>query len=209
MMNSKISAATCPQCGGPVNLSANKCEYCGVQFFVTNLAYLDRFDKKGINNYITHYKQLLKDEPDNGELNCAMGICYLDLGLHDLAIKNFDKAIEQIPDYADVYYYYAIAHMKGKRPKVLTLPEIRKVEDYLNAAIQIDDRKSKYYYLWAIIKYDFYIKNGFRITSPTFEELISEANNRSYEQVEVEKMLERVPVNDLGLLNVLKRTERR
>jgi len=204
-MKGNIKVETCPQCGAPVKLGVNKCEYCGAEFLVTSLAYLDKFDKAGINKYINHFKQLLKDNPDDGELNCAMGICYLDLRLYDLASKYFAKAIEQIPDYGDAYYYYALALFKGRRPKILTLTEIRKIEEYLNAAIQIDNTKSKYYYLWALIKHDFYIKNGLKVNPPIFEELISQTDNKTYEQTEIEKMLQRVPINDQELINLVRR----
>ncbi len=130
----------------------------------------------------------------------------MDLGLYDLASKYFAKVIEQIPDCGDVYYHYALTLFKGKRPKVLPLTEIRKIEDYLNAAIQIDDSKSKYYYLLALIKHDFYIKNGLRINPPTYRELISEADSRPYERSEVEKMLQHVPINDPYLIDLLTRS---
>jgi len=204
-MNVNIKVETCPQCGAPVKLGASRCEYCGAEFIVTSLAYLDKFDKTGINKYINYYKQKLKDNPDDGELNCAMGICYLDLGLYDLATKYFAKALEQIPDYADVYYYYALALLKGKRPKLLGLTTIRKIEDYLNAAIQIDNTKSKYYYLSALIKHDFYIKNDLSVSPPTFEELITKAGSLQYEEVEIEKMLNRVAVKGQYLMDVVRR----
>jgi len=204
-MNANIKVETCPQCGAPAKLSAGRCEYCEAEFLVTSLAYLDRFDKAGINKYINHYKQLLESSPGNGELNCAMGICYLDLGLYDLASKYFAKAIDQIPDYGDAYYYRALALLKGKRPRVLTLKEIKEAEDYLSAAIQIDDSKSRYYYLWALLKHDYYIKNGLRVSPPTFEELIGEANSKPYDKSDIEKMLQRVPINDQYLLDIVRK----
>jgi len=202
-MSGNLKVESCPQCGAPIKLGLSKCEYCEAEFLVTSLAYLDKFDRTGINKYINHYKQLLKENPDDGELNCAMGICYLDLGLYDLATKYFAKAVEQIPDYGDSYYYYALALLKGKRPKVLSLTEIKNIEAYLNAALQIDNSKSRYYYLWALIKHDFYIKNGLRLNPPTFEDLIGEANVRPYEKKEIEKVLQRVPINDQYLINLL------
>lgn len=204
-MGEDIKVLQCPQCGATAKLNINKCEYCGSEFIVTNLAYLDKFDKTGINKYINHYKQLLKVTPDNGEYNCAMGICYLDLKLFDLATKYFAIAIEQMPDNSDAYYYYAIALLKGRRPKILTLKEIEKIESYLSAATQIDSNKSKYFYLLALIKYDFYIANGLRINPPTFEELISEGNSKPFEKQENEKMLQRVPVGDTQILSLLRR----
>ncbi len=134
-----------------------------------------------------------------------MGICYLDLKLYDLATKYFVIAIEQMPDNSDAYYYYAIALLKGRRPKILTLKEIEKIESYLGAAMQIDSNKSKNYYLLAIIKYDFYVANGLRVNPPTFEELIREGNSKPFEKKEVEKMLQRVPVGDAQILSLLRR----
>lgn len=205
MINGNIKVETCPQCGAPVKLGAKKCEYCEAEFIVNSLAYLGKFDKTGINKYVNHYKKLLKDNPGNGELNLAMGICYLDLGLYDLATKFFSKAIEQIPDYGDAYYYYALALIKGRKPKVLTLTEIKKIEEYINAAIQIDNSRSKYYYLWALIKYDFYMKNGLRMSPPNFEKLIEEGNSKDYDRQEIDKMLQKIPVNDEKILSVIRR----
>jgi tetratricopeptide (TPR) repeat protein len=202
-MTANIKVEVCPQCGAPVKLSSSKCEYCSAEFLVTSLAYLDKFDKNGINKYISQYKQMLKDDPDNGEVNLAMGICYLDLGLLDLATKFFGKAIESIPDSADAYYYQAIAQLKGRRPKVLGLTDIRKVEEYLNAAIQLDNSRAKYYSLWALVKYDFYLKNGMKMNPPTLDELLTELSTRQSEKGEVEKMLRRVPVDDSEILSLI------
>lgn len=204
-MGERVQVETCPQCGAPAKLNINKCEYCDAEFIITSLAHLDKFDKAGINKYINNYKQLLKNDPNNGEYNCAMGICYLDLKLYDLAIKYFAIAIEQIPDNGDAYYYYALALLKGRRPKVLTLKEVQLIESYLGAAMQIDSNKSRYYYLWALIKYDFYIANGLRVNPPTFEELISEGNSKPFEKEEIGKMLQRVPVGDIQILSLFRR----
>lgn len=203
-MSENTKVLTCPQCGAPIKPGVNKCEYCGAEFFVTSLAYLDKFDKKGTNKYINYYRQLLKNNPNNGEANCGMGICYLDLKLYDFAIKYFAKAIEQIPNFSDVYYYYALALFKGRKPKILTLSEIRKIEEYLNTAIQIDDTKAKYYYLLAFVKYDFYMKNGLKVNPPTFKELIDQASNRSCNKIEIDKILQRMPITDKYLINLVK-----
>lgn len=169
------------------------------------MASLDHFDKTGINKYISHYKALLKEEPDNGELNLAMGICNLDLGLYDLATKYFEKAIESVPDNAEGYYYYGLAIVKGRKPKLLTFSEVKKLEEYLQAAIQIDGSKAKYYYLWLIIKHEFYAKNGLKINPPTMSDLIESASSAQYDEREIAKMMARVPVTDLELLNLIKR----
>lgn len=204
-MSAVIKVETCPQCGAPVRSVSSSCEYCGAEFLVTSLGYLKKYDRSSINKYVGLYKRLLSESPDDGELNCAMGICYLDLGLYDLSIKYTGKAIEQMPDEALGYYYHALALLKGRRPKILGLTEIRKIEDFLSAAIQLDDTKSKYYYLWALIKYDFYMSNGLAVKPPTFEDLILQAEQAVYEEDEIEKMLERVPVDDEDIVSIIRR----
>ncbi|MEZ5148087.1 MAG: hypothetical protein R2759_13745 [Bacteroidales bacterium] len=111
-----------------------------------------------------YFKAQVRENPTDGEALFALGMFYLNLKLYDLAIKNFESAITQLPDEADVYYYYALSLIQGKRPKSLSLPSVRKIEEYLNTAIQLDD-KAKYYYLAAIINYDFYAANGMKIPS--------------------------------------------
>jgi tetratricopeptide (TPR) repeat protein len=204
-MNAGIKVEICPQCGAPAALRANKCGYCEAEFIIISIASLDRFDKTGINKYISHYKSLLKDQPDSGELNLAMGICNLDLGLYDLAAKFFAKAIEALPDSADGYYYYSLAIVKGRKPKLLTFSEVKKIEEYLQAAIQIDSSKAKYHYFWLIIKHEFYMKNGLRINPPTVSDLIAQANSAQYDEQEIAKMMARVPITDPTLLSVINR----
>lgn len=204
MTNRDVRVPTCPQCGAPVKVSAGRCEYCQAEFIVTSLSSLDGFDKAGTDKYVNHYKQLLRDNPDDGELNYAMGICYLDLGLCDLAIRYFAKAVEGMPDNADAYYYYALAQLKGKRPKVLTLAEIRKIEEYLSAAIKIDDARSKYYYLWALIKHDFYRCNGLTMKPPSVEALIDEGKRKPYDDAEIKKMLDRIQIGDGDLVSLVR-----
>ena len=204
-MNAGIKVEVCPQCGAPAALIASKCGYCEAEFIITSIASLDRFDRTGINKYISHYKSLLKNEPDSGELNLAMGICNLDLGLYDLAAKFFAKAIEAMPDRAEGYYYYSIVIVRGRKPKLLTLSEVKKIEEYLQAAIQIDANKAKYHYFWLIIKHEFYTKNGLKINPPTISDLIEQGKSAQYDEQEIAKMMTRVPVTDTELLSIIRR----
>jgi len=200
---SEVKIKICPQCGAPAKSGSRKCEYCGAEFLVSSLAYLDKFDKSGISKYVNHYKELLKVNSENGKVLFALGICYLNLRLYDMATTYLAKSIEQLPDFSESYYYYALSLFKHRKPKVLTLTEIKKIEDYINAAIQIDCTKSKYYYLLALVKHDFYLKNGLKINPPTFEELIDLAESCSYEREEIEDILQHVPITDQELIRCI------
>jgi len=203
-MSGSIKVEVCPTCGRQANFAVGECS-CGTKFVLNSLTDLAPFDDTVVKKYISLFHRLLKDNADDEQLNSAMGICYLNLGLYDRAVKYFDKAIEQMPDSGEVYYNYALALFRGRRPKVLTLTEIRRIENHLNAAIQTDNSKSKYNYLLALIKHDFYIKNGLKINPPTFQELIYEAYDKSFENIEIEQMLQHVPIDDQDLINLVRR----
>ncbi|WP_068675030.1 hypothetical protein [Oceanobacillus sp. Castelsardo] len=176
MGNTTVTIAECPQCGAGVKLNSNTCEFCGSEYLIQTFSGLDGFDKKGIDKYIANYRKLVKEDPDNPELNGAIGICYLKLGLYDFASKYFDKAIEDMIENSDYYYYNAISKLKGKRPFLVPLTTIRKVEELLDAAISLQPGSGKYYYTHALIKYDYYYQKRLN-TSPNYQELLEEAEN--------------------------------
>jgi len=147
-----------------------------------------------VQKYVTFYKGLLRKNSDDGEAELALGICYLDLGLYDLAIKQMDGAIEQIPEQADVYYYLAVSLFKGRKPRILRLSEVKKIESLLEAACQLDDSQAKYYYLRALVKYDYYFKNAMRVVGLGWQALLAEARERGGASAELVKLVERVPV---------------
>ncbi|MFB9324985.1 tetratricopeptide repeat protein [Paenibacillus aurantiacus] len=131
-------------------------------------------DRTGIDKYIAVYKRAVLADPGNNEVTTALGMCYLKLGLYDYAQKFFGKAIEQMVDVSDVYFYGAISLLKGKRPFVATLPVIRRAEELLEAAASLNPTDGKIYYTHAVIKQDYYHKK-FINTSPSSNELFQQA----------------------------------
>ena len=100
-------------------------------------------------------------------------------------------------------YYQAVALIKGRKPKLLTLNEARKIEEKLRAATQINDGKAAYYLLWLIIKHEFYVKNGLGAGTPSSAELSKKAQEGQNDEHEIAKLLERVPVTDERILKAI------
>jgi len=94
---------------------------------------------------LEQYKMVVAKNTGDGEAHYAIALCYLQLGLHELAIKNFKRALELMPDDADVYYYYGLSLLRGRRPKLLSLTEVKRIEEYLETALQLNNRPAKYY----------------------------------------------------------------
>lgn len=203
-MNPTASVIVCPQCGHPAPLNTRRCEYCEAEFFIPSLGYLSKFDKGGIDKYIQHFKSSLRQNPGNAEAALSLGLCYLDLGLYDLAIKQIDKALEEMPEEADIYYYSAVALFRGRKPRILSLTEVKKIESLLEAACQLNDSQAKYYYLRALIKREYYLKNGMRIVGLGDGDLLAEAKARVVDPADLTKLLQRVPADDSPLLSAIR-----
>ncbi len=187
----------CPQCGAPANGSAKSCDYCKAEFFVTSIAYLSNFDTNGISKYMKHYKELTREEPDNTEGFLGLGLCYLQMGTYPLAQKYFEQVIDLSPEISQAYYYFALANVRGRRLKILPLKEVRKIENYLETAIQLDENSSHYKLLLAMLKRDYYESNGMKISPPGPDDLLAELHGQDVHSSEFSRMKEAVKVEDV------------
>lgn len=202
-MTINIQSLECPKCGAPIHLMDEKCEHCNSVLIITSINQLEEFNPSEVNKYLKNYKTLLKDDPNNPRYQFGMGVCYLELKLFDRALRFFEKALDEMPESAKIYYYYALALLNGKRPKVHTFSEIKKIEDYINSAIDLDDTKAEYHYLLALIKYDFYVTNGLRQQPPTYTELIALSREKEHNKKEIDKMITYSGIKDDHVINML------
>lgn len=198
----KVEILQCNGCGANLSPDNTTCIYCQSENIVVSNNHPLNVEEKQAKKIANFFKAKVRENPTDGEALFALGMFYLNLKLYDLAIKNFESAITQLPDEADVYYYYALSLIRGKRPKSMNLKEIRKISEYLNTAIQLDD-KEKYYYLAAIINYDYYAGNGMRIPQPNYNELISKAQTAEKEKGEIEVLLKNVIIRDENLISII------
>jgi tetratricopeptide (TPR) repeat protein len=172
----------------------------------TSFSVLGRLSKEEVHRMLDHYRSATAANPADGEAHFALALCYLQLGLHDLALKNFKRTVELMPEYADAYYYYGLSLVRGRRPKTLTLNEVRLIEQHLETALQLNGREAKYYYLAAILKFDYYLSNGLAVRPPTSGELFEMAEGKEHDPWEVERLLQAVPLRDSELLSRIRRT---
>lgn len=122
---------------------------------------------------------------------------------YEQAITTLTEAVKANPLLADAHYYLALASLKGKRPKVLTLSQAEAIERNLRSACELDDSKAHYFYLWTLVKFDFYVINGFSLRPPGIEELLLVAQQCSYNRAAIAEMLEHIPGADNRLVRVI------
>ena len=160
-------------------------------------------DEQLVKKYVTKYKEKVKANPSDGKAVYTLGLFYLRLKLYDFALTNFKKAIDLMPEEADPYYYYALTLVKGKRPKILNHKDVNQIEEFLNTAIQLDD-KANFYYLAAIINYDYYAANGLRIPTPNYNELIKNAKTAKSDPDEIKILLDNIILRDEKLISIIR-----
>jgi tetratricopeptide (TPR) repeat protein len=163
---------------------------------VTSVAYLTGLSPGSVGKYLNHYGALLKREPENPEALIGIGLCYLQTGAYALAEKQFEKVVGMESSLAHGYYYSAICGMKGRNLGGISLREIRHIEALINTAIQIDGSRGEFKLFSAILKRDYYERNGLRASSPSCSEILSELSGSSIAEGELMRLFESVRVKD-------------
>ena len=192
-------AQTCSQCGWSFDieaLRANTCRKCRSAILVTSVAYLEKFEKPAIQKYIAQYTQALKADSQDGEALLAVSLCYLKLGLFELADRFLRQLIDAHPAEPSGYYYRGICILKGKRPRTASLPVIREAEQLIGTALELDPANGRYDLLLAAIRHDYYVLNGMRVPEPGPEDLVGTAEAKHVDQLEVEQIFALIRVGD-------------
>lgn len=172
----KIIDLKCPGCGEPVKTDRRNCKYCGRQVVISSFNSVYDMSVQDLNKYTNTYKKALNENPDNVELSCSIGMCYLKLKLYDKAYESFEKAIEGNFDNSEIYFYAAVSLLKGKKAFLARKSDIDKSIDLTNAALMIENR-GIYNYFLAYLKYDFYSRKSLNVFPNYIEELINAREN--------------------------------
>lgn len=141
-----------------------------------------------VNKYAASYRKTLEEHPDNQEVNCSIGACYLRLKLYEKALEAFEKAMKDNFENAEPYYMAAVALLQGKKAFVTPRPSIDKAVEYLDAANMIDP-KPLYSYFLAYIKQDYFDRKCLN-TSPDYRTLLQTAADGGMTDEEADGLFE-------------------
>ncbi|MDR0970312.1 MAG: tetratricopeptide repeat protein [Lentimicrobiaceae bacterium] len=167
----QMTGLHCPNCGGSQFTEDQKnCLFCGGAVILTSISNVQSFTPLDLNKYANSYRKQLADNPNNDALNMSLAMCYLQLRLYDKALPVFEKAMDDNLDNSEVFFYAAVALLRGKKAFIAQRTDINKVIEYLNAAIMIE-AKGLYFSFLAYVKYD-YFERKFLNISPNWQEEI-------------------------------------
>ena len=183
---------TCPCCGFAVAVGDTECP-AGHPLAITSFHSVASMPLPMVNKYANTYRKDLAEAPDDQSLNFSVGICYMKLKLYDKALPAFEKAMVDNFDNSEAFFYAAVCQLGGKKPFLNSRPVIDKAEEYLNAALMIEER-GIYYYFLAYIKYDYFARKSFR-TSPTYQELLATAIDTGLSEYDITQLYGILGVN--------------
>ena len=197
----------CPQCGWTFDTEAlqnNTCKKCRSALLITSVAYLEKFDRPAIQKYVSRYNELLKSAPENRDALLSLGVCYLRLGLFDLADKFLARLVNAHPEDAAGYYYKAICCLKGRRPRTVSLNAIREAEQLILTAIVLEPGNARHDLLLAAVRHDYYILNGLRVPEPNPSELLNGIGGKYLDSREIEQAMALLSINDSPVFHVVR-----
>ena len=185
-MAHQIVELECPGCATPITTSTRQCPQCFREIVISTFNSVNAMSPLDINKQANAYRKAMVNHPDDKTLNMSIAFCYLKLKLYDKALPCFEKAIEDNFDNSEVYFYAAIALLKGKKAYLTPRPVIDQIEEYLQAAIMIEP-KGIYYYFWSYIRYDHHYRKSYMMT-PNYRDLLGQAQQAGLSQTDVEEL---------------------
>jgi tetratricopeptide (TPR) repeat protein len=188
----------CPECHAPVAPDYKQCKYCKSYLVIERPEQLASLDDKedGLKQYQNYFNEALARNPQDFNAIFGLGLWYFTKGLYTEARKQFELASKIKPTHADIYYYHALTFLNGKRPRVQRLSEIEELEKFLEVASQIDPSNALFDYFKAIVKYDYYVKNGLKIKPPSVKNLLKEAKNKTIDETERDRLFRYLKIKD-------------
>ncbi|PIY12266.1 MAG: hypothetical protein COZ18_02465 [Flexibacter sp. CG_4_10_14_3_um_filter_32_15] len=187
---SKIKILSCSSCGASLSPNAMQCEYCD------NVNVISKETSPFKLNSILSKQYLSSRELSKDTFNSAL--LHLNLKNYTIATKLLEKEIENNPINAEAYYYCALTLTNGKAIKSLAFSTIKKINSYINSALELEEN-AKFYFLSAIINYAFFQENGMILPEPNYDNLLIKAKkfNLDNDDLEYLKSIIEIPKNQM------------
>ncbi len=176
----------CPSCGEPWTIDQKECNHCGRPVVLQTMKEAESVPAPQLNKFVVTLRQASQRCDDEPTFHRALAFCYLRLKLYDKAAAAFDRAMEEEFDNPETYFYAAVCLLGGKKAFQTPRPTIDKIEEYVNAAIELDPRGIFYYFL-AYIRYDHH-KRKFYNVSPNWQQYLAMARQRGVTERDIQQL---------------------
>lgn len=130
------------------------------------------------------------------------GVQMLRAGAYEESIAPLNQSLQARPS-PDANYYLALATLQGKRPRTLTYTQAKTIEDRLKTACKLDSYKAHYWYFLALVKYDFFLENGFLDDIGEVNDVLSTGDACPLERAFIIELLNHVPATDCPVYEII------
>jgi len=199
-----VQILQCNGCGANLSPANTTCEYCGSVNIIKSEVNPFKLDANLSRQYTQYFKDKASQDPKDTNALYSLGLFYLGLKNYDLALRNFKEAIDQSPDNPDIYYHYAMTLTAGRKPRKLMINDIKKIEEYVKTAMQMESQ-AKYCYMLAMVKNDFYPANGMKMSEPGPGALIAEGETLPQSPEDIDLILEHIVIKDEDIIARIKK----
>src|SRR6185295_309168 len=140
--------------------------------------------------------EIVRKEKAKGPPEVRQAITQIEAHAYESAIDILTQAVRLAPLAGETNYYLALASLKGKRPRSLFLSEADAISRYLEKACASARPQAHYFYLWAVVKFDFYRANGLQPGRPNDEECVEAALDYPFDQSAFEQMIKHADADE-------------
>jgi len=169
-----------------------------------SLGDLIRMGEPDASKQLQHCSSLARHNRMNADAQMALGVVLLYLQQFQEAATQFAAAIKVAPYVANAHYYRALALLRGRRPKTLSLSEARQMLEYAEHAIRLEPSRAIFDSFMAIIKHDYYAMNAVGAPPPNATEHIRRAKGKIKDAAELEGLLSLVTLRDPELVAAIR-----
>lgn len=157
--------------------------------------------------YLEYLDEQLQEQPHDGTLYLGKGLAYLQLCEFSEAQHCLHQATEYAPHQADAYYYLCLACIAPSELRYCSSSAVDQLEAWLFTAISLDleqeTGQAKYYYLWWLIKKQYYLANDLKVEPPYLDELTGLIIQLPYDFWEIRRLQDTLDIEDPEILALM------
>lgn len=168
---------------------------------VHRLADLARLEHQEVLTRLERYGKAARLTPGSGEVVLGLGLTYLHLGRFQEAIAQLESAVRLLPTSGKAHLYHALALLKGRKPRTLSLAEARQILQLLDTAASLDPRDGVCDLLALLIKQEYFRMNGLRVPPPEISHHLRALEQKRVDAGELTAI--RALLHDRSLLDAL------
>lgn len=169
------------------------------------LASLARMSRAEVLTRLERYANAARLTPGSGEVALGLGLTHLHLKRYPEAAAALARAVELLPASGRAHLYHALALLRGRKPRTLSLTEARQILQTLETATSLEPGEGLCDLFAVVIKHEYFRMNGLRVPAPDLEHHLRALAHKRTDAGELGAFREQFTLDNQSVLNVLVR----